>query len=91
MVSVINIGYACNLLGANRSQKTRTGKKLNYCANTNFRNKIKSRTNKRRRLNVNNVQFENVNSKKIEDNIAALTPLYGMPTTMAEVVARSKL
>ena len=59
---------------------------MNHCTNANFRNKIKSSTNKRRRLNVNNVRFENVTGKIIKDGIAALTPLYDMPTTMAEVV-----
>ena len=33
--------------------------------------------------------FENVTGKIIKDNIAALTPLYDMPTTMAEVVVWS--
>ena len=74
----------CKLITENENRQ-----ELNHCANINFRNKIKSSTNKRRRLNVNNVQFENVTSKIIEDDIAALTHLYDMPTTMAEVVARS--
>ena len=62
---------------------------LNHHIDIKSGNKTKSSTNKRRRFNDKNTQFENISSEIIDDDIAVLIPLNDMPTIMAEEVARS--
>ena len=53
------------------------------------KNKSDSRI-KRSKINNNNVQFENASSEIFDNKISMLNPLNGMPSTLKEVVTRSK-
>ena len=71
----------CVLLTENENKK-----EINHNRGLDFRNK-KSSANKRRILN-NNVQFENVSTEIIDDDVAILNPTNDVPTTLEEAAAQ---
>ena len=63
---------------------------LNHHIDINSGNKTKSSTNKRRRLNDKNTQFENISSEIIDDDIVVLTPLNGRSSSKIEHYKRKE-